>query len=79
MALHAEHALSIRAARRPREASVSRARRLRRWCPRIIPTRTFEKANVGYGSTVATIMTVIIVLLTVVFINLQSRQELAEF
>ncbi len=33
----------------------------------------FEKARVGYGSTVATIMTVIIVLLTVVFIQLQNR------
>ncbi len=38
----------------------------------------FEKANVGYGATIATIMTVIIILLTVLFINVQSRQELRE-
>ena len=38
----------------------------------------FEKANVGYGAAIATVMTLIILLLTVVFIKLQSRQELAE-
>ena len=38
----------------------------------------FEKANVGYGSAIATIMTVIIIILTIVFINVQSRQELVE-
>ena len=38
----------------------------------------FEKANVGYGATIATILTVIIILLTVLFINVQSRQELRE-
>ena len=38
----------------------------------------FEKANVGYGATISTIMTVIIILLTVLFINAQSRQELRE-
>lgn len=38
----------------------------------------FEKANVGYGATIATIMTAIIILLTVLFINVQSRQELRE-
>jgi raffinose/stachyose/melibiose transport system permease protein len=35
----------------------------------------FEKANVGYGSTIATIMTFIILLLSVVFIRVQSKQE----
>ena len=38
----------------------------------------FEKANVGYGATIATIMTVIIIILTVIFINVQSGQELQE-
>jgi raffinose/stachyose/melibiose transport system permease protein len=38
----------------------------------------FEKANVGYGAAIATVMTIIILILTVVFIKLQSRQELAE-
>jgi raffinose/stachyose/melibiose transport system permease protein len=38
----------------------------------------FERANVGYGATIATVMTIIIVLLTFVFINVQSRQELIE-
>jgi len=38
----------------------------------------FEKANVGYGSTIATVMTIIIILLTIVFINVQSRQQVAE-
>jgi raffinose/stachyose/melibiose transport system permease protein len=35
----------------------------------------FEQANVGYGSTIATIMTVIIILLTFAFIRVQVRQE----
>ena len=35
----------------------------------------FEKANVGYGATIATLMTIIIVIVTAVFITLQSRQE----
>ncbi len=35
----------------------------------------FEKANVGYGSAIATIMTVIILLLTIVFIRQQAKQE----
>ncbi len=38
----------------------------------------FERANVGYGATIATVMTIIIVLLTFVFISVQSRQELVE-
>ncbi len=37
----------------------------------------FEKSDVGYGSAIATIMTLIIVLLTVVFLGVQSRQEAA--
>jgi raffinose/stachyose/melibiose transport system permease protein len=35
----------------------------------------FEQANVGYGSTIATIMTIIIILLTFAFIRVQVRQE----
>jgi raffinose/stachyose/melibiose transport system permease protein len=35
----------------------------------------FEKADVGYGSAIASIMSVIILLLTVWFIRLQSQQE----
>jgi raffinose/stachyose/melibiose transport system permease protein len=38
----------------------------------------FEKANVGYGATISTIMTVIIVLLTIGFLVLQNRQEQKE-
>jgi raffinose/stachyose/melibiose transport system permease protein len=38
----------------------------------------FERANVGYGATIATVMTIIIILLTFVFINVQSRQEFVE-
>lgn len=38
----------------------------------------FEKSNVGYGSAIATIMTIIIILLTIVFIRIQSNQELVE-
>jgi len=37
----------------------------------------FEKANVGYGSAISTVMTLIIIVLTVLFINAQSKQELA--
>lgn len=35
----------------------------------------FEKANVGYGATIATIITIIIVIITAVFIHFQNRQE----
>ncbi len=35
----------------------------------------FEKANVGYGSAIATIMTLIIVLLTAVFIRVQAKEH----
>ncbi|RPI96504.1 MAG: sugar ABC transporter permease, partial [Chloroflexi bacterium] len=35
----------------------------------------FEQANVGYGSTIATVMTVIIILLTFAFIRIQVRNE----
>jgi raffinose/stachyose/melibiose transport system permease protein len=35
----------------------------------------FERANVGYGSAISTIMTLIIIALTAIFINVQSRQE----
>jgi raffinose/stachyose/melibiose transport system permease protein len=38
----------------------------------------FETQQVGYGSTVSLAMAVIIILLTVLFINIQSRQENAE-
>ena len=37
----------------------------------------FEQANVGYGSTIATVMTSIILLLTYLFIRLQVKQEFA--
>lgn len=35
----------------------------------------FEKANVGYGAAISTIMTVIIVLLTILFIRTQMKYE----
>jgi raffinose/stachyose/melibiose transport system permease protein len=35
----------------------------------------FEQANIGYGSTIATVMTLIIVALTFAFIRLQVKQE----
>jgi len=38
----------------------------------------FETQQVGYGSTVSLAMAAIIVLLTILFINIQSRQERAE-
>jgi len=38
----------------------------------------FERANVGYGATVATVLTAIIVALTIVFITIQTRQEQSE-
>jgi raffinose/stachyose/melibiose transport system permease protein len=38
----------------------------------------FEQANVGYGSTIATVMTIIIILLTFAFIRLQTQQEAKE-
>jgi raffinose/stachyose/melibiose transport system permease protein len=38
----------------------------------------FETQQVGYGSTVSLAMAVIIILLTFLFINLQTRQETAE-
>lgn len=38
----------------------------------------FEKANVGYGSAISTLMTAIIVILTVVFLRVQARAERIE-
>ena len=38
----------------------------------------FETQQVGYGSTVSVAMAVIIILLTILFINIQSRRENAE-
>ena len=38
----------------------------------------FQKAQVGYGSAVATILAGIIIILAAVFINVQSRRDLAE-
>jgi ABC-type sugar transport systems, permease components len=35
----------------------------------------FEQANVGYGSTIATVMTIIIILLTFAFIRIQVKRE----
>jgi len=34
----------------------------------------FEKSNVGYGAAISTIMTIIILVVTVLFINFQTRQ-----
>ena len=38
----------------------------------------FEKSNVGYGATMSTILSLIIILLTVVYISIQTNQELKE-
>jgi ABC-type sugar transport systems, permease components len=38
----------------------------------------FEKAAVGYGSAISTIMTIVIIILAAVFINIQSKPSLAE-
>jgi len=38
----------------------------------------FEKANVGYGSAIATLMTIIILGLTVFFLRVQAKQERIE-
>jgi len=38
----------------------------------------FEKANVGYGSAIATLMTLIIVGLTILFLRVQAKQEKIE-
>jgi raffinose/stachyose/melibiose transport system permease protein len=35
----------------------------------------FQKANVGYGATMSTVLTVIIILLTVLWVRVQTRQE----
>jgi raffinose/stachyose/melibiose transport system permease protein len=35
----------------------------------------FQKANVGYGATMSTVLTFIIVLLTVLWVRVQTRQE----
>jgi raffinose/stachyose/melibiose transport system permease protein len=38
----------------------------------------FEKGQVGYGSAVATIMTVIVIAVAAIFINFQARRDLAK-
>ena len=38
----------------------------------------FKKLNVGYGSAIATVLTLIIVLISIVFIRVQSAAERAE-
>jgi raffinose/stachyose/melibiose transport system permease protein len=38
----------------------------------------FERSNVGYGATIATVLTLIIILLTLGFIMVQTRQEQME-
>lgn len=38
----------------------------------------FEKSQVGYGSAIATVMTVIIIAVAALFMNLQARRDLAE-
>ena len=35
----------------------------------------FEKAQVGYGSAISTVLTVLIVILAIVFLRLQNRAE----
>ena len=35
----------------------------------------FQQANIGYGSTIATVMTIIIILLTFIFIRMQMSQD----
>jgi len=35
----------------------------------------FEKSNVGYGSTMATVLTVLVIAMTVLFIKIQEQQE----
>ena len=35
----------------------------------------FERAQVGYGSAISTVLTVLIVLLSIVFLRLQNRAE----
>jgi raffinose/stachyose/melibiose transport system permease protein len=37
----------------------------------------FEKARVGYGAAISTVLALIIIAITVVFLRLQSRDELA--
>ena len=38
----------------------------------------FERANVGYGSAIATVLTLIIVVLTFLFLRVQTRDERIE-
>jgi raffinose/stachyose/melibiose transport system permease protein len=38
----------------------------------------FEKANVGYGSAISTVLTAIILALTFAFLRIQARGELTE-
>jgi raffinose/stachyose/melibiose transport system permease protein len=38
----------------------------------------FENANVGYGATISTILTIIVMTITVVYIQVQTRQEQKE-
>lgn len=38
----------------------------------------FEKANVGYGSAISVVLTVIIVALKFVFLRVQTRRQRAE-
>lgn len=34
----------------------------------------FEKSDVGYGSAIATVLTLVIVALTIVFLRMQARE-----
>lgn len=38
----------------------------------------FENSNVGYGATMSTVLTIIIILLTIVWVRVQTRQEQLE-
>jgi raffinose/stachyose/melibiose transport system permease protein len=38
----------------------------------------FENSNVGYGSTMATVLAFVIILITIIYIRVQTQQEQRE-
>jgi raffinose/stachyose/melibiose transport system permease protein len=38
----------------------------------------FENSNVGYGSTIATLLTLVVIAVTVVYLRVQTQQERRE-
>ena len=38
----------------------------------------FENSNVGYGATMSTVLTIIVMAITVIYVRAQSRQEQRE-